>query len=162
VIGALGQELAGNEGDDTNPNRTECSVEVEGTPRDLHPILRDEVYRIAGEALRNAFHHARARRVEVAIGYGERQFRLRVRDNGKGIDPEVLDKQARAGHFGLPGMRERAELIGGSLEIWSQGQSGTEVGLTIPAAIAYAGTSAGRRSRLLTKMLSAKKTGRNS
>jgi signal transduction histidine kinase len=159
AIGALGEQLAG---DESNPNPVEFSVEVEGTPRDLHPILRDEVYRIAGEALRNAFRHAQARRIEVAIGYGERQFRLRVRDDGKGIDPEVLDGQARAGHFGLPGMRERAELIGGNLEVWSQRQSGTEVDLKIRAAIAYAGTSAGRRSRLLTKMPFAKKTGTNS
>jgi signal transduction histidine kinase/streptogramin lyase len=159
AIGALGEELAA---DETNLNRAECSVEVEGTPRDLHPILRDEVYRIAGEALRNAFRHAQARRVEVAFGYGERQFRLRVRDDGKGIDPQMLDGQARAGHFGLPGMRERAELIGGTLEVWSQRQSGTEVGLNIPAPIAYAVSSAGHRSRLLTKMRSAKGTGTNS
>ncbi|MDT7816697.1 MAG: hypothetical protein QOJ42_6613 [Acidobacteriaceae bacterium] len=159
AIGALGEELAG---DETNPNRVESSVGVEGTPRDLHPILRDEVYRIAGEALRNAFRHAHARRIEVAIGYGERQFRLRVRDDGKGIEPEVLAGQARAGHFGLPGMRERAELIGGDLEVWSQRQSGTEVGLNIPAAIAYTGSSGGRPSRLLTKMPFAKKTGTNS
>jgi signal transduction histidine kinase len=167
AIGALGEELAGGEGDATNSNRAECSVEVVGAPRDLHPILRDEVYRIAGEALRNAFRHAQARRIDVAIGYGERQFRLRVRDDGKGIDPEVLDGQARAGHFGLPGMRERAELIGGDLEVWSQRQSGTEVELTIRAAIAYTGSSsrtagAGRRSRLLTKMPFAKKTGTDS
>jgi signal transduction histidine kinase len=165
ATGALGEELAGgegSEGDDTNSNRAQCSAEVEGTPRDLHPILRDEVYRIAGEAPRNAFRHAQARRIDVAIGYGERQFRLRVRDEGKGIEPEVLAGQARAGHFGLPGMRERAELIGGDLEVWSQRQSGTEVGLNIPAAIAYTGSSGGRPSRLLTKMPFAKKTGTNS
>jgi signal transduction histidine kinase len=174
AIRALGEELAGgegDEGDDTNPNRVKCSVEVEGTRRDLRPILRDEVYRIAGEALRNAFRHANARRIGVSIGYGERQFRLRVRDDGKGIDPDVLDGQARPGHFGLPGMRERAELIGADLEVWSQRQSvpfsvghqsGTEVELRIRAAIAYAGSSASRRSRLLTKMPFARKTGTNS
>jgi len=159
AIGALGKELAG---DEINPNRAESYLVVEGTPRDLHPILRDEVYRIAGEALRNAFRHAQARRIDVAIGYGERQFRLSVRDNGKGIDPEVLDGQARAGHWGLPGMRERAELIGGKLEVWSQRQSGTEVELKIRAAIAYAAPSAGRRSRLLKKMPFARKTGKHS
>jgi hypothetical protein len=159
AIGALGEDLAG---DETNPNRVECSVVVEGTARDLHPILRDEVYRIAGEALRNAFRHAHARRIEVAIGYGERQFRLRVRDDGNGIDPEVLDRQARNGHFGLPGMRERAELIGGNLEVWSQCKSGTEVGLNIPASIAYAVSCAGRGSRLLARMPFMKKTGTNS
>ena len=61
---------------------------MEGTPpRDLPPVLHDEVYRIVGEALRNAFRHAQARQVEVEIQYDDRQFRLRVRDNGKGIDP---------------------------------------------------------------------------
>jgi signal transduction histidine kinase len=147
AIGTLGEELAG---DETNSNRVESFVDVEGTPRDVHPILRDEIYRIAGEALRNAFRHAQARRIEVAIGYGEREFRLRVRDDGKGIDPEVLDGQARAGHFGLPGMRERAELIGGHLEIWSQQESGTQVELSIPASRAY-GTSPARRFRWFAK-----------
>jgi signal transduction histidine kinase len=158
AIGSLGQELAGGElaGDESNSDRVESFVDVEGTPRDLHPILRDEIYRIAGEALRNAFRHALARRIEVTIWYGERQFRLRVRDDGKGIDPEVLDEQGRAGHWGLAGMRERAELIGGQLEIWSQQEFGTQVELSIPASLAY-GASPARRFRLF-----AKKTGTNS
>jgi signal transduction histidine kinase len=159
AIGSLGQELAG---DETNSNRVESCVEVEGTPRDVHPILRDEIYRIAGEALRNAFRHAQARRIQVAIGYGERQFRLRVRDDGKGIDPELLSKQGRGGHFGLAGMRERALLIGGSVEIRSQRESGTEVEFHIPASIAYATSRARRRARLFTKMPFAKKTGTKS
>ena len=86
---------------------------MEGTPRNLRPILRDEVYRIAGEALRNAFKHARAHKIEVEIRYDERELRLRVRDDGKGIDPNVLSGDGRAGHFGLHGMRERAKLVGG-------------------------------------------------
>jgi signal transduction histidine kinase len=159
AIGALGEELAGGEelvGDESNSDRVESFVEVEGTPRDVHPILRDEIYRIAGEALRNAFRHAQARRIEVAIWYGERQFRLRVRDDGKGIDPEVLDAEGRSGHWGLAGMRERAELIGGQLEIWSQQGSGTQVELSIPASLAY-GTSPARGFRWF-----ARKTGTNS
>ena len=144
AIGSLGEEL---EADGTNSNRVELFVDVEGTPRDVHPILRDEIYRIAGEALRNAFRHAHAQRIEVTIWYGERQFRLRVRDDGKGIDPEVLDQQGRTGHWGLAGMRERAELIGGQLEIWSQQGSGTQVELNIPTSLAY-GTSPARRFRL--------------
>jgi signal transduction histidine kinase/ligand-binding sensor domain-containing protein len=159
AIGSLGQELAG---DETNSNRVASCVEVEGTPRDVHPILRDEIYRIAGEALRNAFRHAHARRLQVAIEYGERQFRLRVRDDGKGIDPELVGKQGRAGHWGLAGMRERAVLIGGNLEIRSQRESGTEVELSIPASIAYATSRARRRSRLFTKVPFAKKTGTKS
>jgi signal transduction histidine kinase len=98
--------------------------------------LRDEVYRVVGEALRNAFHHARARRIEVQIRYDDRQLQIRVRDNGQGIDPSLIGGQ-RVGHFGLPGMRERAELLGGRLEVWSEVGVGTEVELTIPALAAY-------------------------
>jgi signal transduction histidine kinase len=156
AIGSLGEQLASHE---TNSNFVEAFVDVEGTPRDVHPILRDEVYRIAGEALRNAFRHAHAQRIQVAIGYGQRQFQLRVRDDGKGIDPELVGKQGRAGHWGLAGMRERAVRIGGNLEIRSQRESGTEVKLSIPASIAYATSRALRRSRLFTKMLFGKKTG---
>jgi ligand-binding sensor domain-containing protein/signal transduction histidine kinase len=132
AISNLGEELASKD----PPSSPELSVEVEGESRDLHPILRDEVYRIAGEALRNAFRHAQARRIQVGIRYGERQLRLRVRDDGKGTDPKVLD-QGRSGHFGLPGMRERAELIRGRLTVESELGSGTELELTVPAAVAY-------------------------
>ena len=135
AINTLGKELASGE---SNPNGAEFHVEVEGTPRDLHPILRDEVYRIAGEALRNAFRHAQAQRIEVEIRYDERQLRLRVRDDGKGIDAKHLAEQGRAGHYGLRGMRERAKLMGGKLAVWSELDSGTEVELRIPASRAYA------------------------
>jgi signal transduction histidine kinase len=112
-------------------------VEVEGTPRELKPILRDEVYRIVGEALRNSFRHAQAHRVEAIIRYDEQQLTLRVRDDGKGISPEVLEAKGRAGHWGLQGMRERARKIGAHLELWSRPETGTEVELKIPAATAY-------------------------
>jgi len=112
-------------------------VEVEGDPRDLHPIIRDEVYRIASEALRNSFHHSGAARIEVEIHYDERQFRVRTRDNGIGIDHKILDGGGRVGHYGLPGMHERAKLVGGKLTVWSQVNSGTEIELTIPASRAY-------------------------
>ena len=87
---------------------------VEGTPRNLHPILRDEVYRISAEALRNAFRHAEARQIEVELQYGDRDFTVRIRDNGRGINREVLSGDGREGHYGLHGMRERAKLVGGS------------------------------------------------
>jgi signal transduction histidine kinase len=103
----------------------------------LHPILRDEIYRIAAEALRNAFRHAQASQIEVEIGYGEKQFTLHVRDDGRGIDRDVLGGDGRQGHFGLHGMRERAELVGGKLTVWSQPDSGTEIELIIPASKAY-------------------------
>ena len=110
---------------------------VEGTSRNLHPILRDEVYRLAAEALRNAFRHAAAQNVEVEIRYDEKYFRLRVRDDGKGIGPEVLRGDGREGHYGLHGMKERAKLVGGKLTIWSEVDSGTEIELNIPGARAY-------------------------
>jgi signal transduction histidine kinase len=122
-------------------------MEVEGTPRALHPILRDDIYRIALEAVRNAFRHARARWIEVEIIYEAKQLRVRVRDNGIGIDASLVER-GRPGHFGLAGMRERARQIGGQLEVWSEAslskpeapsspRAGTEIELIIPAAMVY-------------------------
>jgi signal transduction histidine kinase len=147
AVRILGEELGAA---DTNQNSAIFDVEVEGVPRNLHPILRDEVYRIAAEALRNAFRHAQAQRIEVEILYGERWLRLRVRDDGKGIDPKFLSADGRAKHYGLHGMRERAQVVGGKLAVWSKLDSGTEVELSIPASTAYA-TSYHRRSWLSEK-----------
>ena len=115
---------------------------VEGSERDLQPILRDEIYRIAREALRNAFSHANAHHIETEITYGRREFRLRIRDDGEGIPPEILE-EGRPGHYGLPGMRERAKQIGGKLDIWSGTGAGTEIELSIAGSIVYR-ASAGR------------------
>ena len=147
AIRTLGEELAAS-----NSGRPDFTVQVEGAPRDLHPILRDEVYRIAGEALRNAFRHAAAQRIEVEIRYDERQLRLRIRDNGKGIASKLIGDDGREGHFGLRGMRERAKLIGGKLTVWSELDSGTEVELSIPAARAYLAAIEGRRSWFVEKL----------
>jgi len=133
AISTLGEELVA---DSTN-HRPTFRVAVEGQTRNLHPILRDETYKISAEALRNAFRHAQARQIEVEIRYDNEQFRLRVRDDGKGIDPAVAAGQGREGHYGLPGMRERAKLIGGKLTVWSEVDAGTEVELRVPAGIAY-------------------------
>jgi signal transduction histidine kinase/ligand-binding sensor domain-containing protein len=111
-------------------------VIVEGRPQPLHPVLRDEVYRIGREALVNAFRHSHARAIEAELEYGADQLRIQVRDNGRGIDPEVL-RSGRDGHWGLPGMRERAERIGARLSVWSSATAGTEVELFIPGHIAY-------------------------
>jgi len=135
AIGSLGKELTATSPDGTTAPAA-MDVSVEGTTRNLHPLVRDEVYRIAGEAVRNAFRHANARRIEVEIRYDERRLRVRVRDDGRGIQPAVLEGD-RPGHFGLPGMRERAEVIGGRLNVWSEGGLGTEIELTIPAGAAY-------------------------
>jgi signal transduction histidine kinase len=114
------------------------SVAVEGQTRDLHPIVRDEIYKIATEALRNALRHAQAGRVEVDIRSDDDEFRLRVRDDGQGIDAAVLANQGLEGHYGLRGMPERAALIGGKLAVWSEIGAGTEVELRIPANTVYA------------------------
>lgn len=154
---AIGDELSA---DAANQNSVEFSVEVEGTPRNLRPILRDEVYRIAAEALRNAFRHAQARQIEVEIWYDERQLRVRVRDDGKGLDPKVLSEDGRAGHYGLHGMRERAKLMGGSLAVWSEIDSGTEVELKIPSANAYEKAERTRRGRAWLSELAGKLAGK--
>ena len=139
AISALGEELATTE---NNPNSAVFHLQVQGASRDLHPILRDEVYRIAREALRNAFKHAQAQRIEMEIQYGDRQFSLLVRDDGKGIDPKLLNEGGRPGHYGLRGMRERAELLGGKLTVSSGRDSGTELELRIPSSRAYEASSA--------------------
>jgi signal transduction histidine kinase len=134
AISKFGKDLLSGATTETVP---EFSVQVEGTPRPLNPITRDEVYRIGVESLRNAVRHANARRIEVDLRYGENGLRLRIRDDGKGIDPVVLGQEHIPGHWGLRGMRERAKLIGGTFEVWSQLGAGTEAELTIPAASAY-------------------------
>jgi signal transduction histidine kinase/ligand-binding sensor domain-containing protein len=135
---AFGDELRAENGGD---KAAAIRVEVLGVTRALHPIVRDEVFRIAAEALRNALRHAASAQIEIEIVYDRQQFRLRVRDDGKGIDPQVLAQHGREGHFGLEGMRERAAVVGGKLTVWSALDAGTEIELTVPAANAYvAGT----------------------
>lgn len=135
AIRTIGDELASAENSGSAPK---FEVVVEGTSRDLHPILRDEVYRLGVEALRNAFRHAAARTVEVEIHYDEHNFQLRVRDDGRGIGADALRGGGHEGHYGLSGMRERAVLVGGKLTIWTEVESGTEIELIIPASRAYA------------------------
>ena len=135
AITTLGEQLAAEASSATSVG---LQVEVEGTSRNLHPIVRDEIYRVASEALRNAFRHAEAQQIEVEFRYDERQFRLRVRDDGKGIDATYLTAEGRARHFGLHGMRERAKLMGGKLTVWTAAESGTEIEFIIPAAHVYA------------------------
>jgi signal transduction histidine kinase len=99
--------------------------------------IRDELYRIGREALINAFHHAQPNRIEVEVEYAKHHLRVAVRDDGRGIDPDILSV-GREGHWGLTGMRERSEAIGGTLRLRSRAGAGTEVEVTIPGAIAYA------------------------
>jgi ligand-binding sensor domain-containing protein/signal transduction histidine kinase len=136
---ALGSELSVS---DSGAASATLNVLEEGAPRPLDPVVRDEIYRIVREALRNAFTHARAKNIEAEIAYGEKLLRIRIRDDGLGIDPHVLARGDRTGHWGLPGMRERAQQIGGHLDVWSELGAGTEVELTVPAPAAYKSSSA--------------------
>jgi signal transduction histidine kinase len=110
-------------------------------------MLQDEVYRVSREVIRNAFTHAAASHIEVEIRYDQDQLRLRVRDDGNGIDPKVL-AGGQSGHFGIPGMRERAQRIGARLDFWSEMGAGTEVELAVSASMAYQKRRDGRRFRL--------------
>jgi signal transduction histidine kinase/ligand-binding sensor domain-containing protein len=115
----------------------QCQVNVQGNRRDLHPMVREEGFLIAREALSNAFRHANAATVEAEIAYGERALQVRIRDDGQGIIAAVLDAGGKAGHFGLIGMRERAVKLGAHLEVWSKPGAGTEIELRVPADVAY-------------------------
>jgi signal transduction histidine kinase len=130
------------------PDEVAFRVIVDGEPRPLHPAIRDDVYRIGREALVNAFLHSEAKEIDLEINYASKQMRVLVRDNGRGIDPRVLES-GREGHWGLPGMRERAEKIGGHLRVWSRASGGTEVELSIPAKIAFSNTSQNRLRKLV-------------
>jgi len=150
ALAALAEELAPQSGNGAVPG---VRVLVEGEQQELNPMVRDEIYRIAREALRNAFRHAKAKKIEAEITYGDSEFLLHVRDDGNGIDPHVTNQGARAGHWGVPGMRERAKSFGGKLEVWSEVGAGTEVKLTVPAAIAYGKSEARRRFWLWRKKI---------
>ena len=143
ALKALGGELAAA-GDTT------FQLVMEGPPRELHPIVQDEVRQIGSEALRNAFRHAGAHHIEADVRYSEQLLQLQIRDDGVGITPEILEG-GRSNHFGLSGMRERAEKIGAKLEIWSATGTGTEIDLSIPATGAYCSSPPRARRRLFTR-----------
>jgi signal transduction histidine kinase len=110
---------------------------VEGRPRELVRRVNDEAYSIGREALINAFRHAQAQSIEVQLIYGDDEFSIRVRDDGVGIDTDAPQAGSRPGHWGLPGMRERAKQIDAKFAIWSRTGAGTEMELSVPAAVAY-------------------------
>ena len=146
---ATGRELASSQKDgDSAPS---LRVIVEGERRVKRAMIREEICRIARELLRNTYRHAHARSIEAELRYDDDAFLLVVRDDGKGIDPKVLKDHGRAGHWGLPGLYERAEGIGARLDIWSEAGAGTEVRLTVPAAIAYEKSGGGGRFKLFRK-----------
>ena len=134
-ITALGEELAAEVANQSGP--VKFRAVVEGSVQVLRPNASIDIFRIAREALRNAFSHSQGHLIETELAYTESLFRLRVRDDGKGIDPDERVRAERSGHWGLKGMRERAGRLGGELEVWSDPGAGTEIELRVPASIAY-------------------------
>lgn len=123
-------------------------VVVHGESQPLRSVIRDDVYSIGREALVNAFRHSRAKNVDVELEYAANQLRVLVRDDGCGIDAQVVEA-GRDGHWGLSGMRERAGRIGAKLKVLSRVGVGTEVELRVPADIAFAGYSSTPRAKLV-------------
>jgi signal transduction histidine kinase len=140
------------------PEPVNFRVVVEGKSRPLHPIIRDEVYRIGREAVVNAFRHSGASSIEVDLEYSSKHLRIFVRDNGCGIDPQVLHS-GRDGHWGLPGMRERAGEIGARLKVWSRAGGGTEVELSIPARTAFETHSSNGKREWLARLFPGRTVG---
>jgi signal transduction histidine kinase/ligand-binding sensor domain-containing protein len=151
-LAKCGEELA-------QDHSARFSLLVVGTSQAVNPVVRDEVYRIGREALTNAFQHSHASKIEAEITYGHASVQLRVRDNGDGIDPTIRN-DGKSGHWGLPGMRERAHNIGGQLRIWSDIGAGTEIELTIPAVVAYPRDSKGSPGRWIKRAIGGMKRGR--
>jgi signal transduction histidine kinase len=140
AVSVLGNEMAAQDA-------AAFRLVVEGKRRELNPIIRDEFYRMTREAVGNAFSHAQAHHIEVEITYADRLFRLRIRDDGTGIPTEMLE-HGRPGHYGLPGIRERARQTGATLTVWSGAGAGTEIDLSIAGSIAYAASPHGTRFHL--------------
>jgi signal transduction histidine kinase/ligand-binding sensor domain-containing protein len=134
----LAQTLARATDEIANGSDIKISVTTEGLVQTLDPEALDEIYCIGREAMVNAFRHAKGRNIEVEVDYASWELRLRIRDDGRGIDPKILE-DGRPGHIGLASMRERAERVGGQLDIISGAGAGTEIELRVPAAKAYRG-----------------------
>jgi signal transduction histidine kinase len=117
------------------PSSMTVTLTIVGEAREMHPVVRDEVYRIGYEAIRNACAHSGAGRLEVELKYAH-ELAVRVSDNGAGIDPADLEK-GKEGHFGLPGMRERAGRIGAKLSLVSSAAGGTEITIVVPGSIVF-------------------------
>jgi signal transduction histidine kinase len=113
----------------------DATLSVVGTAREMHPVVRDEMYRMAYEAIRNACTHSGGTRLDVGLTYGQ-DLAVRVSDNGVGIDPAIVDA-GKDGHFGLRGMRERATRIGAKLTITSAANAGTEIVIAVPGRVIF-------------------------
>jgi signal transduction histidine kinase len=123
------RELAGDEA-------AQFRLLIEGEVRELVPAVHEELRQILGEALLNAFRHARARHIVLTLHYGWRSCWARVADDGVGMPADVLQR-GRTGHWGLAGMRERAECVGAQFTLRSRAGKGTTVRVQLPARLAY-------------------------
>ena len=146
--------------DDVIPSSMAVTFSVVGDAREMHPIVRDEIYRIGYEAIRNACKHSGASQLEVELRYAHDPV-LRVSDNGVGIDPVIADR-GKDGHFGLQGMRERAARIGGNLTLGSSSNSGTEIKLVVPGDIVFRNPTVVHRALLTRIKILLKRMGRTS
>ncbi|MBB5060901.1 signal transduction histidine kinase/ligand-binding sensor domain-containing protein [Granulicella aggregans] len=113
------------------------SLIVEGEPREISSLISEEICRIGREALRNSLLHAQPHRIETEISYSDSHLRLRFRDDGIGIDAHILKSGGRPGHWGIPGMQERARQMQAQLKVWSKKAAGTEIEVTLPARLVY-------------------------
>jgi len=129
VLSVIQQEYAAQ-------SHVDYRVTIEGRSRPLNPVIRDEVYRIGREAVVNAFRHSAASSIEVALEYAPNHLRMCVRDNGRGIDPQVVGEGSQQ-HWGLSGMRERADRMGARFKVWTRAAAGTEVELSVPGQVAF-------------------------
>ncbi len=145
AFAALGQELS-------QDHPADFCVVVNGEPRELHPVVRDEVFRIGREAIANCFQHANAERCETEINYDPRHLRIAIRDDGCGVEQTILEVAHRSAGWGMPGMFERATKIGAHLEVWSRPGMGTEIEVRVPAVIAYRSTTNESRWQWLRRL----------
>lgn len=134
-----------------------CRVATDGAPREVKPQVRDEVYAIGREALLNALRHANAKSIELRIFYGKRALQVAIRDDGVGIDVEILKAGGRPGHWGLKGMRERARSVHGTLLTERLSDGGTRIEVTVPSRFAYKETPPFAALRTLLRLFRADK-----
>jgi signal transduction histidine kinase len=125
---------------------------VTGKERALNSLIAEELYKVGSEALFNSFRHASATSIEAEIIFGANELGLNVRDDGTGVSQDILQHGGVDKHYGLPGMKERAEQIGARFSIFSRVGAGTEIEVRVPSKVAY---RSARRSvnGLLTKLM---------
>jgi signal transduction histidine kinase/ligand-binding sensor domain-containing protein len=153
VISALPDVLARAGEQLKDHNSANYKVVVIGQPRELQGLCAVELSRIGKEAIHNAFSHSQARSIECEIAYTDDTLTLMIRDNGIGIDANIVRDGRRAGHLGLPGMKERAVRIGAKLRIWSQKNGGSEVEVVVPGAVAYVTSKSAATGNRLWKLI---------